>query len=113
MFLYFGESTTLLALIYVYDILITGGSPTQISSLITKLDSVFALRDLGRLFYFLGIKVSYNEGSIHLSQTKYTSDLLHRIAMFDTKPAKPLVLLDKIYPGSMVILWKRSLNIAV
>jgi histone deacetylase 1/2 len=88
MFLHFGESTTLLVLIYVDDILITGSSPTQISSLITKLDSVFALRDLGRLFYFLGMEVSYNEGSMHLSQTKYTFDLLHRTTMFDTKPAK-------------------------
>jgi hypothetical protein len=49
---------------------------------------VFALRDLGRLTYFLGIEVSYHEGSIYLSQTKYVSDLLHRTTIFDTKLVK-------------------------
>ena len=87
MFLHFGESTTLIVLVYVDDIIIIGCSSTQISSLITKLDSIFTLRDLGQLSYFLGIEVSYHEGSMNLSQTKYVSDLLHRTGMFDTKPA--------------------------
>jgi histone deacetylase 1/2 len=72
----------------VDDILITDSSSTQNSSLITKLDSVFVLSDLGWLSYFLGIEVSYNEGSMNLSQTKYVSNLLHRTEMFDTKPVK-------------------------
>ena len=88
MFLHFGKATTLIVLVYVDDILVTGSSSTQISSLIAKLDSVFALRDLGQLSFFLGIEVSYNEGSMTLSQTKYISDLLHRTEMFDTKPTK-------------------------
>ncbi|RVW88439.1 Retrovirus-related Pol polyprotein from transposon RE1 [Vitis vinifera] len=88
MFLHFGESTTLIVLVYADDIIITGCSSTQISSLIAKLDSIFTLRDLGQLSYFLGIEVFYHEGSMNLSQTKYVSDLLHRTEMFDTKPAK-------------------------
>ncbi|KAL5554993.1 hypothetical protein UlMin_037229 [Ulmus minor] len=88
MFFHFGKTSTLIVLVYVDDIIITGSSSEMISSLITRLDSVFALRDLGRLSYFLGIEVSYNEGSIHLSQTKYISDLLHKTDMFDSKPAK-------------------------
>jgi histone deacetylase 1/2 len=88
MFISFGQSTTLIVLIYVDDILITGSSHMQIASLIAKLNSEFALRDLGRLTYFLGIEVSYHDNSIHLSQTKYISDLLHRTEMFDTKPVK-------------------------
>jgi histone deacetylase 1/2 len=79
MFICFGESTTLIVLIYIDDILITGSTPTQVASFIAKLNSVFALRDLGRLTYFLGIKVSYHEDSIHLIQTKYVSDLLHEL----------------------------------
>ena len=77
MFISFGQSTTLIVLIYVNDILITGNSYMQVASLIAKLNSEFALRDLGRLAYFLGIEVSYHENSIHLSQTKYVSYLLH------------------------------------
>jgi hypothetical protein len=88
MFISFGQSTTLIVLIYVDDILITGSSHIQVASLIAKLNSEFALRDLGRLTYFLGIEVSYHDNSIHLSQTKYISDLLHRTEMFDTKLVK-------------------------
>jgi hypothetical protein len=47
MFLHFGEFTTLIVLVHVDDIIITDSSSTQISSLIARLDSVFALRDLG------------------------------------------------------------------
>jgi len=54
MFLHFGQSTALIVLGHVNDIIITDSSSTQISSLIAKPDSVFALRDLGRLSYFLG-----------------------------------------------------------
>jgi histone deacetylase 1/2 len=78
MFISFGQSTTLIVLIYVDDILITGSSHMQVASLIAKLNSEFALRDLGRLTYFLGIEVSYHDNYIHLSQTKYISDLLHK-----------------------------------
>jgi hypothetical protein len=88
MFLCFGESTTLIVLIYVNDILITGSSPAQVASLVAKLNFMFALRDLGRQTYFLCIEVSYHEGSIHLIQTKYVSHLLHRTTMFNTKPVK-------------------------
>ncbi|RVW85368.1 Retrovirus-related Pol polyprotein from transposon RE1 [Vitis vinifera] len=72
----------------VHNAFLNESSSTQISSLIAKLDSVFALRDLGQLSFFLGIEVSYNEGSMNLSQTKYISDLRHRTEMFNTKPTK-------------------------
>jgi hypothetical protein len=88
MFLCFGESTTLIALMYIDDILIIDNSPTQVASLVAKLNFVFVLRDLERLTYFLDIEVSYHEDSIHLNQTKYVFDLLHRTTMFDTKPVK-------------------------
>ena len=87
MFIHFGQSSTLIMLIYVDDIILTGSSSSQLSSLIAKLNSVFALRDLGKLSYFLGIEVAYHDGSMTLSQSKYVSDLLHRTTMFDTKPA--------------------------
>jgi hypothetical protein len=53
------------------------------------------LRDLGKLSYFLGIEVTYHDGSMTLSQSKYISDLLHRTAMFDTKPAHILGAVGK------------------
>ncbi|RDX67550.1 hypothetical protein CR513_53561, partial [Mucuna pruriens] len=76
----------LYVLIYVDDILITDSSPTLVQSLISKLHSVFALKQLGTLDYFLGIEVkSLSNGSLLLSQAKYTRDLLHKASMADSK----------------------------
>lgn len=44
-------------LIYVDDIIVTGSSPTLVQSLISKLQSTFALKLLSNLEYFLGIEV--------------------------------------------------------
>ena len=87
MFIHFGNSSSLIVFIYVDNIILTGSSSTQISSLIAKINSVFTLRDLGKLSYFLGIEVTYYEGSMTPSQSKYVFDLLHQTTMFDTKPA--------------------------
>ncbi|RVW34641.1 Retrovirus-related Pol polyprotein from transposon RE1 [Vitis vinifera] len=62
-------------------------SPILIQQLIHKLHSLFALRDLGQLSYFLGIEVTYDGGSLHLSQCKYITDLLQRTSMLDSKAA--------------------------
>lgn len=50
------------------------------------LHTQFVLKDLGILSYFLGIEVSYppREG-LFLSQTKYITDLLHKVDMFEAK----------------------------
>ncbi|XP_060202913.1 uncharacterized mitochondrial protein AtMg00810-like [Lycium barbarum] len=46
-----------------------------------KLESEFAMKDLGPLSYFLGIEVKYFPGGIHLTQSKYASDMLKRVNM--------------------------------
>lgn len=43
-------------LIYVDDIIVTGTDSSYISSLLTQLQSKFALKDLGDLHYFLGLR---------------------------------------------------------
>ncbi|KAL5579598.1 hypothetical protein UlMin_012040 [Ulmus minor] len=96
MFINCGQSTILIVLVYVDDIIVTGSSESQVSQLITRLNNSFALRDLGQLSYFLGIEVTYSEGSMHLSQTKYISDLLKRTDMTDCKPAKTPGAVGKI-----------------
>ncbi|XP_058725437.1 uncharacterized mitochondrial protein AtMg00810-like [Vicia villosa] len=69
-------------LIYVDDIILTGSSPIMIQQLITKLDSVFSLKQLGDLDYFLGIEVKRTfNGNLLLSQGKYVRDLLQRAEM--------------------------------
>ena len=88
MFLHFDKASILLVLVYIDDIIVTDSSSSMVYSLIAKLNSVFALRDLGPLSYFLGVEVSYDEGFMHLNQAKYITDLLHKIEMFDRKPSK-------------------------
>ena len=57
---------------YVDDILITGSDPKEISELLAKLNSVFTLKDLGEMNYFLGIEVMRpTSGEIDLAQIKY------------------------------------------
>jgi hypothetical protein len=75
-------------LFYVDDIVITRNTPLYLDHLIQSLSSVFELKDLGLLSYFLGLQVHRTSQALYLSQTKYATDLLHKHHMFDTKPAK-------------------------
>lgn len=74
-------------LIYVDDIIVTNNSPSSINHLITNLGADFAIKDLGPLYYFLGIQVQHTSEGIHLSQGKYATDLLHHTKMARAKPA--------------------------
>lgn len=75
------------------DIIITSSAPSLIQSLITRLNVKFALKQLGQLDYFLGIKVKHlKNGSLLLTQSKYTKELLARANMADSKGiASPMV----------------------
>lgn len=70
-----GTHMTFLA-IYVDDILLTGNDPNEIHDLKSYLHSVFSIKDLGRLHYFLGIEVAYANKNIILHQNKFTKELL-------------------------------------
>jgi len=84
-------------LLYVDDIIVTGSSPVEVSTLITTLATRFSLKDLGCLNYFLGVEVIPSTVGIFLSQRKYITDLLHKSGMADTKPAStPLSATDKL-----------------
>ncbi|XP_068304424.1 uncharacterized mitochondrial protein AtMg00810-like [Pyrus communis] len=67
------------------------------ANLIKKLGSLFSMKDLGPLNYFLGIEVQYNGDSMHLSQSKYALDLLTRTKFTDVKPiSTPVVTGQKL-----------------
>ena len=87
LFTRFHKDSILLILIYVDDILITGNNATHIKSLISTLHSQFALKDLGLLSFFLGIEAHWSPtGALHLTQTKYTQQILDKAKMLDAKP---------------------------
>ncbi|XP_050890359.1 uncharacterized mitochondrial protein AtMg00810 [Lathyrus oleraceus] len=82
LFTYNHQGITLYVLVYVDDILITGSSSLLVHKLITQLNQQFALKQLGKPEYFLGLEVAYQaNGSIILTQTKYIRDLLSRFHM--------------------------------
>ncbi|VVA17220.1 Hypothetical predicted protein, partial [Prunus dulcis] len=61
-------------------------NPSQLSTFIHALGIEYEVKDLRRLNYFLGIKVSHLKGSVHLTQNKYTLDLLRKSNLLDYKP---------------------------
>ncbi|WVY96489.1 hypothetical protein V8G54_028640 [Vigna mungo] len=80
-----GNHSTAL-LIYVDDILITGNDDGEIQHITDLLHSTFRIKNLGDLTYFLGLEVARNSKGIHLSQRKYTLDLLAETGLLDSSP---------------------------
>lgn len=86
LFIHHKLGVTLYLLVYVDDIIVTGSSPAEVSTLIGTLVARFSLKDLGCLNYFLGVEVIPSTTGIFLSQRKYITDLLHKSVMIDMKP---------------------------
>lgn len=80
-------------LVYVDDMIVTGSSSSVIQHIINQLHSSFAIKQLGTLDYFLGIRVKkLQDGSLLLTQTKYLRDLLERAKMSEAKAiSSPMV----------------------
>jgi hypothetical protein len=97
LFIYRHGSTVLYLLLYVDDIIITGNLPTAVTELITNLASVFDLKDLGPLKYFLGLQIDYKSSGFFVHQSKYALDVLSRHNMTTCKPCtSPFVSCSKL-----------------
>ena len=68
-------------LIYVDDLILTGSCTKTIQRVIDHLSSNFALKDHGRLNYFLGVEAIWNNDGLLLMQSKYVRDLLDKATM--------------------------------
>ena len=88
LFIFCSDRTIIYLLLYVDDIIVTGNDSSQIASLIAALSTVFELKDLGDLHYFLGIQITPSPHGLLLSQSKYASNVLHRFHMENAKPTK-------------------------
>lgn len=76
LFVYHTDDTVCYVLVYVNDIIITGSSSTFVFTLIHRLHTQFALKDLGSLS-FLGVQATFTTDTLHLYQQRYLLDLLH------------------------------------
>uniref|UniRef100_A0A3Q7FH91 Reverse transcriptase Ty1/copia-type domain-containing protein n=1 Tax=Solanum lycopersicum TaxID=4081 RepID=A0A3Q7FH91_SOLLC len=67
------EYNALIQNVYVDDILVMVSNLGHITNLITKLKTQFAVRDLGKSSYFLGIQANWKPGRFYLSQSNFIS----------------------------------------
>lgn len=86
LFVFSRDAVIIYLLVYVDDIIITGNNDPAIAALTSRINKEFATKDLGRLDYFLGLKVSYTSSGLFLCQTKYAHDILCRAQLLDSKP---------------------------
>ncbi|KAJ0853298.1 putative RNA-directed DNA polymerase [Helianthus annuus] len=87
LFIYKQGKCIMYLLVYVDDLILTGNHQPTLTSFISSLHNEFAIKDLGKLNYFLGLEVTYTENGIFLNQSKYTMDILSRAKMLEAKPA--------------------------
>ena len=81
---WFGHGITIL-LLYIDDMIITSDDMQGIQDLKHFLGRQFEMKDLGPLNYFLGLEVSSSADGYYLTQAKYTSDLISRVSITDSK----------------------------
>ncbi|CAA7028591.1 unnamed protein product [Microthlaspi erraticum] len=87
-------------LIYVDDMIISGNDKVGIQETKSYLQSVFEMKDLDTLKYFLGIEVCRAKEGLFISQRKYILDLSNETGKMDAKPAKtPLEDAYKVHQG--------------
>jgi hypothetical protein len=78
-------------LIYVDDVIITGNHLSKINFTKQHLNSVFSIKDLGPLKYFLGIEVAKTSDGLVLSQRKYTIYILQDCGLLNSHPSSFLM----------------------
>ena len=88
---------TMYILVYVDDIILVSSSAAATDRLVSSPSAEFAVKELGRLHYFLGLEVFHSDGGLTLTQRKYSQDLLRRAGMLQCKTAAtPMSATDKL-----------------
>ncbi|KAK1645287.1 hypothetical protein QYE76_063092 [Lolium multiflorum] len=87
LFLFQRPQVTMYILVYVDDIILVSSSVPAADRLVSSLRTAFAVKDLGKLHYFLGLEVTHDDTGLSMTQKKYSEDLLRRAGMLQCKPA--------------------------
>jgi histone deacetylase 1/2 len=84
-------------LVYVDDIILVSSSQSAADALVRSLGADFAVKDLGKLHYFLGVEVASHANELVMMQKKYSLDLLQRAGMLKcATTTTPMSTTDKI-----------------
>ena len=75
------NSSILVVAVYVDDLFVTGADKKIIDVFKVEMASKFAMSDLGKLSYYLGIEVSQEVGRITLNQRRYALKILEESGM--------------------------------
>ena len=70
------DKSTILLLLYVDDMIISGDALNDIQELKNFLSQQFEMKDLGHLSYFLGLEITHSTDVLYITQVKYASELL-------------------------------------
>ena len=79
------DKGTILLLLYVDDMIITGDDLSGIQELKDFLSQQFEMKNLRHFSYFLGLEITHFTDGLYIIQAKYTSDLLSRAGLIDSK----------------------------
>ena len=79
------DKGTILLLLYVDDMIITGDDLSDIQELKDFLNQQFEMKDLGHLSYFLGLEITHFTNGLYITQAKYAFELLSRAGLTDSK----------------------------
>lgn len=77
--------TSIIVLLFLVDIIITGSATYSIQQVIEDLTKEFDIKDLGYLHYFLRVQITRTSEGLFLSQEKNINDLLLKTKMLDSK----------------------------
>jgi hypothetical protein len=91
---FYGVITGSLAylIIYIDDILVASSSEQAVLTTKSSLQALYTIKDLGRVEYFLGVKIEREGNCLKLSQQSYFHSVLDRYGMQDCKPViSPMV----------------------
>jgi hypothetical protein len=104
LFVLHSDYGSLILLLYVDDMLLTGSTPALVSNFIMVLSSEFAMKDLGPIHHFLGMEITPTTSGLHLSRSHYALTILERSNMVDCKPmSTPLEAKTKISSNDILM----------
>ena len=85
LFLRRADKGTILLLLYVDDMIIIGDDLNGIQELKDFLSQQFEMKNLTHFSYFLGLEITHFTDGLYIIKAKYTSNLLSRAGLIDSK----------------------------